>query len=108
MLTITPGSRTLIAVLFAIMALTLGLWFIVDNQRASAYVSFSLAIVGVVGAIATKASVDSLSQGDGTKGAWKNLTTDKKPGDPMPVAGGGDPVAPPGTVETTTKTTVTP
>jgi hypothetical protein len=98
------GTRTLVAVLFAIAALTLGLWFIEAGQRAMAYGAFSLAIVGVVGAIATKASVDALSAGDGTKGAWENLTTPKKPGEPP----APEPPPPAGTVETTTKTTVTP
>ena len=84
MFTITPGSRTLIAALFAMSSLLAGFSLLEANQRGAAYGAFSLAVVGVVGAIATKASVDALSSGDGVKGAKANLMTAKKPGEELP------------------------
>lgn len=86
---VTIGSRTLIATLFAEVMLLAGFALLAEGQRGAAYGAFSLAVVGVATALATKASVDALSQGDGIKGAFKNLTTSKRPGEPE------DPPAPP-------------
>jgi uncharacterized membrane protein YeaQ/YmgE (transglycosylase-associated protein family) len=96
------GLRTLIGVLFAMACLVAGLFLLAVEQRGAAYGAFSLAIVGVVGALAGKASVDALAAGGGVSGAKAALMTPAKPGDPPA------PSPPPGSVETKTTTTVTP
>jgi hypothetical protein len=76
------GSRTLITSLFAMACLVAGLFLLAVEQRGAAYGAFSLAIVGVVTALAGKASVDALAQGGGVAGAKAALLTDAKPGEP--------------------------
>jgi uncharacterized membrane protein YeaQ/YmgE (transglycosylase-associated protein family) len=95
------GNRTLIGVLFAMACLVAGLFLLAVEQRGAAYGAFSLAIVGVVGALAGKASVEALAAGGGVEGAKAALLTNSKPGDPPAPP-------PPGSVETKTTTTVTP
>ena len=98
MITTLTGLRTIVVALFAMVCLVGGLWLVEAGQRAMAYGAFAIGIVGVIGAVATKASVDALSAGGGVKGATSALMTSAKPGDP-----------PPPSVEVkTTTTTVTP
>ena len=54
---------------------------VVLNRGEALYSSFSTAVGMVVGAIAIKHGVDGLAQGSGVRGAWKNLTTDARPGE---------------------------
>lgn len=72
--------RTLTGVLVAILALLAGLWLLAEDQRGAAYGAFSLAVVGVVGALAAKGGVGVLANGAGIKGAKDALMTDAKPG----------------------------
>jgi hypothetical protein len=93
------GKRTLLFALYASTLLLAGLALLPVESRGPAYVFFAGGIGAMMGAVAAKASVDALSQGDGSKGLWANLTTPRKPGDgstlPVPGAGAGaGPVAP--------------
>lgn len=73
--------RTLVGVLVAIGALLGGLALLAVDQRGAAYGAFSLAIVGVVGALAAKGGVGVLAKGTGVKGAKDTLMTDATPGE---------------------------
>jgi hypothetical protein len=77
---------------FAVIALAfllggLNLCLINTATGPLVFSAFAIALVGIVGAVAGKSSIESLSLGDGVKGAWTNLTTSRKPG--------AGPVAPP-------------
>ena len=89
------GHRTLIFGVVSIVALITGFWLLSIEARGSNFAFLVAGIGALMTAIAGKSAVGSLSQGDGTKGLWENLTTSKKPGEPpAPPAPPAPPVAP--------------
>jgi hypothetical protein len=76
------GLRTFIVTLVAILTLVIGLKLLKEDQRASAFVFFATALVGLAGAQAVKSIGSAAVNGEGLKGGMANLMTDKKPGDP--------------------------
>lgn len=80
------GYRTLIASLFAVGCLTVGLGLLDRGHRHEAYAAFGTAVAGIILAIAGKGtvteSVSSLAGGSGVKGAVASLMTDAKPEKP--------------------------
>jgi threonine dehydrogenase-like Zn-dependent dehydrogenase len=76
------GLRTFIVTLVAVLALVIGLKLLKEDQRASAFVFFATALVGLAGAQAVKSIGSAAVAGDGLKGGMANLLTDKKPGEP--------------------------
>jgi hypothetical protein len=80
-MTIT-GIRTLIGGLVAFATLAGCFYLVPPEQRGSAYVFLSGGVGVVLGFLAGKAAVDSLSLGGGTQGVKAAFTTAAKPGDP--------------------------
>lgn len=75
------GLRTLIAGLFGMLMLLVGLWLLERNHRHEAYFAFSTGIGCIIGALAVKSVGSSAVAGDGLKKGLQNLATPAKPGD---------------------------
>jgi hypothetical protein len=75
------GWRTFIVVLVGILMLVLGLFFVKDDHRKEVYSAFSLGLVGLASAYATKSIGSKAVAGDGIVGGFQNLMTAKKPGE---------------------------
>jgi hypothetical protein len=78
------GFRTFIGGIFAISALTLGMYLVEAGDRSDAFLAFAGGVVGVMGTLAGKSAISSLSNGSGIRGAMNSLMTDAKPGSPAP------------------------
>jgi hypothetical protein len=76
------GWRTYSVVILGMISLSLGLWFVKDEHRKDAFFSFSGGMVGLALAYAGKSIGTKAVDGDGLAGGFKNLMTDKKPGEP--------------------------
>lgn len=76
--------RTFLFALLALVCLLIGLYLCLRYPTAgiAIFTAFSLAVVGIVGAVATKSSIEHLAEGSGVKGALAALMTNAKPGDP--------------------------
>ena len=73
------GKRTLLFSLYAATLLLAGFALVAERDRGSAFTFFSAAVVGIVGAVATKSAVGALAGGGGIAGAKAALMTDAKP-----------------------------
>jgi hypothetical protein len=82
----TKGMRTFYFGVIALAFLTAGYSMSLDKPAAGIAIfgAFSLAIVGIVGALAGKSMVGTLAEGNGVKGAASVLMSDNKPGQPAP------------------------
>lgn len=78
------GNRTLLAGLFGMVCLVLGLWFLALDHRHEAYFAFATGVGAIVASLAAKSVGESAVAGDGLKGGLQNLLTPSKPGDPKP------------------------
>ena len=76
------GLRTLIAGIFGMVMLVVGLWLLAKEHRHEAYFAFSTGIGCIIGALAVKSVGSAAVNGDGLKGGAANLLTAKKPGEP--------------------------
>lgn len=72
--------RTLIGALSALVALELGIYFVAQENRDTAFTPFAVAVVGVVSALAGKGAIQALGEGEGVKGAKAVLMTSARPG----------------------------
>jgi hypothetical protein len=77
-----PGQRTLAFGLVCVLAIVALFSLTPPKDRGQVFAFAVGAIVGLMGALATKSAVGTLAGGDGIKGALTNLMTDKKPGEP--------------------------
>jgi len=76
------GHRTLAFGLVCVLAIV-ALFVLTPEKDRGAVFGFAVgAIVGLMGAIATKSAVGLAVGGDGLKGGLDNLLTSKKPGEP--------------------------
>ncbi len=78
------GYRTLIAGLFGMSMLLLGLFLLAKEHRHEAYFAFATGIGAIIASLAAKSVGESAVGGDGLKGGVQNLLTPSKPGDPKP------------------------
>lgn len=80
-ISVTPGRRTLVFGVIALLFLLLGLGMALYAPTAgiAIYGSFAAAVVAIVAAIAGRNAVDALAGGNGIAGATKVLFTDQKP-----------------------------
>jgi hypothetical protein len=79
------GKRTLLFSLYAATILLAGFALVEPGGRAPAFTFFAGALVGIVGAVATKSAVGVLAGGGGIEGAKAALMTAEKP-EPSPPA----------------------
>jgi hypothetical protein len=82
------GLRTWSFAIIALAFLTFGLGMSLDKPQAgiALFGSFSLAVVGIVGAVAGKSTIGALGEGSGIKGVINTVLTSAKPGEPAPPA----------------------
>ena len=79
---IQSGQRTLAFGIICVLAIV-ALFVLTPEKDRGAIFGFAVgAIVGLMGAIATKSAVGLAVGGDGLKGGLDNLLTPKKPGTP--------------------------
>ena len=76
------GLRTWTVTLIAILTLIVGLKLVSTEHRKDVFVFFATALVGLAGAQAVKSIGSAAVSGEGLKGGFANLMTDKKPGEP--------------------------
>lgn len=91
--------RTLVGELGLALILLVGLLVAgASPLAAGVYTIFAVSVAGLGAWLAGKSAMQHLGNGDGTGGAWKNLTTSSKPGEAEPARPGGYVPEPDGSV----------